>query len=91
MLLPSVFEPLLRGLLIGAGGLLHFHVRYDASQRALYAGLLAFFGVFWFGLMAYAFIRQPAQDRAIDAYLARRGELDDARVATMNATDDPAQ
>lgn len=89
MLLPSIFEPLLRALLMGVGEFLHIYARYDPSQRLFYAGFLAFLGMLWFGLMAYAFIRQPAKDRAIDAYLTRHGELDDARVATMSATDDP--
>jgi len=89
MLWPEAFEPMLRAALIGAEVYLHFHHRYEPWQRPYYAGLLVFLGTFWFGLMVYAFIRQPKRDAALDAYLTRHDGLDTARVATVSATDDP--
>jgi hypothetical protein len=85
---PNLFEPVLRMVLMAASWGLRGHLHYDPSQRPVFAGVAAAFGLFWFALMAYAFARQPARDRAIDAYLAQR-ETARSRTSTIDPAVDP--
>lgn len=89
---PDVFEPILRVALFGVTTLMHVHAHtlYDPSERTFYAILLPIFGVVWALLFGYAFVREPSRDRAIDAYLRRKDELDHARRATIISQDDPS-
>jgi hypothetical protein len=85
---PDVFEPILRAALYGIGALARIHTHYDPSERTLYAVLLSTLGIFWAALLGYAFVREPARDRMIDAYLRRHDELDQGRRATIISQDD---
>jgi len=87
---PTTFEPILRIALYGLGVLLRVHVHYDPSERTFFAVLLAALGTIWALLMARAFIREPARNRMIDAYLMRQNQIDQAHRATINPQDDPA-
>ena len=86
--MPVVFEPILRAVLLGLSLVLRTHFYYEPSERTLFAIMLAIFGTVWALLLAYAFVRQPARDRAIDSYLRRKNEIDRAQRRTYDAEDD---
>lgn len=81
--MPKTFEPILRGALYGLGWLMRVRAHYDPSQRTFYAILIPIFGAVWAALFAYAFAREPARNRAIDAYLRREDGIDHSRRATV--------
>jgi len=81
--MPRIFEPIIQAALYGFGFLVRAHPHYDPSLRAVYAILLAVLGTVWALLFAYAFAREPARNRAIDAYLRREDDIDHSRRATV--------
>ena len=85
---PEIFEPILETALYVLGRLLRTHLGYDPSLRAFFAILLPTFGVIWALLCSYLFARQPARNRAIDAYLLRNDGVDHARRATVISQED---
>ena len=87
--MPVVFEPILRTVLVGLNLLLRTHFYYDPSSRLFFAIMLGIFGAVWALLLAYAFAREPARNRAIDNYLRRENGVDKAQRATLIPEDDP--
>lgn len=77
--MPVVFEPILRTVLLGLSFVLRTQFYYDPSERLLFAIMLAIFGTVWALLFAHAFAREPARNQAIDSYLRRKNEVDEAR------------
>ena len=86
---PTTFEPILRIALYGLGALLRVHVYYESSERIFFAILLAALGTIWALVLARAFIREPARNRMIDAYLMRQSQIDQARRATVDPQNNP--
>jgi hypothetical protein len=83
-----LFEPILQWLLVTG----HYSLRlplYDPKKLGFFIVLIAAVSILWVGLSIYAFIRQPAKDRAIDQYLYAREQVDHARRATMVSEQDP--
>lgn len=87
-IMPVVFEPVLRAVLLWLSFMFHVHVHYNSSERSLFAIMLAIFGTLWALLLAYAFVREPARNRAIDNYLRRKNEIDSAKRAGFEPADD---
>ena len=85
--LPVVFEPILRAALIALSFVFRTHIYYDPSERTLVAIMLAIFGIVWGLLLAYAFVREPARNQAIDNYLRRKNEFDTARRTALDPKD----
>lgn len=52
---------------------------YLTAHPPLLGALLILFGLAWLALFVRAFALQPAKDRALDAYLARRDLIDAAQ------------
>lgn len=88
MIFPSVFEPVLRGVILYLNYENHTSVHYDPSHRALFAIFFIALGVFWFVLFIIAYVREPERNRAIDSYLLSRNRFDDSRRATVIPEDD---
>ena len=76
--MPGVFEPILRATLFALSFGLCTHLYYDPSERTLFAIMLGIFGIVWALLLAYAFAREPARNRAIDHHLQQQIERDSA-------------
>jgi hypothetical protein len=89
LLLPAIFEPILRLALIAFGTMLRAHIVYEPSLRAFYAIGIALIGTLGASLFAYAFYREPMRNCAIDAYLTRYDGIENVRRASVNAKDDP--
>lgn len=85
---PGTFEPLLRLALYGLGAFFHIHVQYDPLDRTFFAVLLSILGMIWALLLGYAFLREPARNRAIDAYLRRSEDVDKVHRARIAPKDD---
>lgn len=86
--MPVVFEPILQTVLLGLSFVLRTQFNYDPSERTLFAIMLAIFGTVWALLCAYAFVREPARNRAIDSYLHRKNEIDRAQRTVFDPEDD---
>jgi hypothetical protein len=85
---PETFEPILELLFYVLRWVLRTPLYYDPSQRTSFAILLPVFGIVWALLFAYAFAREPARNRAIDAYLLRQDGFDKSRRSTVISQND---
>lgn len=85
---PRTFEPILELVFYALRLVLRTPLQYDPSQRAFFAVLLPIFGIVWGLLFAYAFAREPARNRAIDAYLRREDGIEKSRRSTVISQND---
>jgi hypothetical protein len=85
----SLFEPLLILSFLALADLSRYPVDYDPAKYEFYIAIIALNALIWLGLFAWAFIRQPAKDRALDRNLRARDTFDISRRATIVAEDDP--
>lgn len=85
---PGIFEPILEIAFYVLGRVLRTPLYYDPSQRTVFAILLLVFGIFWALLFTYAFAREPARNRAIDAYLRREDGIEKSRRSTVISHND---
>jgi hypothetical protein len=76
---PTTFEPTFEIALHVLGRLIGEPLDYDPSQRTYFAVLMPILGAVWALLFAYAFIREPARNKAIDAHMRRRLDVDRSR------------
>ena len=82
-------EPVLAGIIAALGFWTRSRIYYRPDQYELCIVLIALLTAFWLALWVYAFVVQPARDRALDRYLESREEIEDSWRATTISEDDP--
>ena len=84
---PKIFGPIAGALLLAAAVAVRIDTGYLPDRPFLLGILLILSGLAWLALFVRAFALQPARNRALDAYLARRDLIDTAQRAPEENAD----